>query len=98
MFMVRSHLAGRVERVAHGSRCTAIETGGRPLRYSRQMGANVTAVDVRPSRLATARKVADVVFSYTDRKTWATEQWFARIDVTEEFPFLVSLLAQYFER
>jgi len=26
------------------------------------------------------------------------EQWFTRIDVTEEFPFLVSPLAQYFER
>ena len=40
----------------------------------------------------------DAVFSYTNRQTWATEQWFARIDVTEEFPFLVSPLAQYFER
>ena len=61
-------------------------------------GFSLTAIDVRPSRLATARKIVDVVFSYTNRQTWVTEQWFARFDVTEEFPFLVSPLALYFER
>jgi len=61
-------------------------------------GFGLTAINVRPSRLATTRKIVDVVFSYTNRQTWVTEQWFARFDVTEEFPFLVSPLAQYFER
>jgi hypothetical protein len=61
-------------------------------------GFSLTAIDVRPSRLATARKIVDVVFAYTNRQTWFTEQWFARFDVTEEFPFLVSPLARYFER
>jgi hypothetical protein len=57
-----------------------------------------TAVDVRPSRLSGARKVVDVIFSYENRTNRAIQKWFARVDVTEEFPFLVSPMQQYFER
>lgn len=63
-----------------------------------EAGFSLTAINVRPSRLATARKILDVVFAYTNRQTSVTEQWFARFDLTEEFPFLVSPLARYFER
>ena len=57
-----------------------------------------TAVDVRPSRLSGARKIADVIFSYENRANRAIQKWFVRVDVTEEFPFLISPMQQYFER
>jgi PatG C-terminal len=57
-----------------------------------------SAIDVRPSRLSSTRKVVDVIFSYENRTNRATQQWFVRVDVTEEFPFLVSPMQQYFER
>jgi hypothetical protein len=58
----------------------------------------LTAVDVRPSRLSSSRKIVDVVFSYTHRRTDVTEKSFVRVDVTEEFPFLVTKLSPYYER
>ena len=57
-----------------------------------------TAVDVRPSRLSGTRKIVDVIFSYENRANRAIQKWFVRVDVTEEFPFLVSPMQQYFER
>jgi PatG C-terminal len=60
--------------------------------------ASLSAVEVRPSRLAGIRNILDVVFSYTHRETDVTEQYFVRIDVTEEFPFLVSRLAPFYDR
>jgi PatG C-terminal len=58
---------------------------------------SVTGVEVRPSRLSGVRDVVDVIFSYTDRQTDVVEKWFARVDVTEEYPFLVTKLSQFFE-
>jgi hypothetical protein len=58
----------------------------------------LTAVDVRPSRLSSSRKIVDAVFSYTHRRTDVTEKYFVRVDVTEEFPFLVTKLTPYYER
>lgn len=57
-----------------------------------------TAVEVRPSRLSGARKVVDVILSYENRGNKAVQKWFVRVDVTEEFPFLVSPMQEYFER
>jgi hypothetical protein len=59
---------------------------------------SLTAVDVRPSRLTGVRKIADVIFSFTHRATDVTEQHFVRVDVTEEFPFLVSKLSPFYSR
>jgi hypothetical protein len=58
----------------------------------------LTAVDVRPSRLNGTRKIHDVIFSYTSRTTDVTEKHFARVDVTEEFPYLVSKMSPYYDR
>jgi hypothetical protein len=58
----------------------------------------LTAVDVRRSRLSSSRTIMDVVFSYTHRRTDVTEKSFVRVDVTEEFPFLVTKLSPYYER
>lgn len=60
--------------------------------------ASLTAVEVRPSALAGARRIVEAVFAYTDRATDVTEKAFVRVDVTEEFPFLVSKLAPTFDR
>jgi hypothetical protein len=60
--------------------------------------ASLTRVEVRSSRLSGVRNVMDVIFSYTDRQTDVTEKYFVRVDVTEQFPFLVSKLSPFYER
>jgi hypothetical protein len=60
--------------------------------------ASLTAVDVRPSPLSGIHKVVYVIFSYTNRNTDVVEKFFVRVDVTEEFPFLVTRLSPYFDR
>jgi hypothetical protein len=59
---------------------------------------SLTGVDASPSPLSSTRKVIDVVFSFTDRATAFTEQFAVRVDVTDEFPFLVSKLSPYYRR
>jgi hypothetical protein len=53
---------------------------------------------VRPSPLSGTRKIMDCIFSYTNRNTDFTEKFFVRVDVTEEFPFLVAKLSPYYDR
>jgi hypothetical protein len=60
--------------------------------------ASLTAVDVRPSTLSGTRRIVDVVFTYTHRQTDVAEKYFCRVDVTEEFPFLVTKLSPYYDR
>jgi hypothetical protein len=60
--------------------------------------ASLTAVNVLPSRLSGTRKLVDVIFSYTNRNTDVVEKFFTRVDVTEEFPFLVTKLSPYYDR
>lgn len=59
---------------------------------------SLSAVTVRTSRLALVRNIVDVVFSFTNRETDVTESYFVRVDVTEEFPFLVTKLSPYYDR
>ena len=59
---------------------------------------SLTGVEARPSPLSGTRKIFDVIFSYTDRKTDFTEKFSVRCDVTEEFPFLVTKLSPYYDR
>jgi hypothetical protein len=69
-------------------------------KVSEQFGRDfsLTSVDVRPSLLSGTRKILEVVFSFTNRNTDFTEKFFVRVDVTEEFPFLVARLAPYYDR
>jgi hypothetical protein len=69
---------------------TAAEAHGR--------NCSLTAVDVRHSRLSGVRKVVDVVFTYTNRATDVREKYFLRVDVTEEFPFLITKMSPYYDR
>lgn len=59
---------------------------------------SLTGVEVRPSPLSGARNIADVIFFYTSRTNDFTEKFFVRVDVTEEFPFLVTKLSPYYDR
>jgi hypothetical protein len=58
---------------------------------------SLSTVDVRTSRLSGTSKIVDVIFIYENRANRATQKWFARVDVTGEFPFLVSPMQEYFE-
>jgi hypothetical protein len=69
---------------------TAAEAHGR--------NCTLAAVDVLSSRLTGVRKVVDVVFSYLNRTTDVSEKFFVRVDVTDEFPFLVTKLQPYYDR
>ena len=74
-----------------------------PAIYSRtaeefQHDASLTAVEVRTSPLSSTRKIVDVIFSYTNRNTDVIEKFSVRVDVTEEFPFLVTKLSPYYDR
>lgn len=62
-----------------------------------EKNCTLTAVETRPSRLSSTRKIIDVIFSYTDRTTDVTEKVLCRIDVTELFPFLVTKLSPYYD-
>jgi hypothetical protein len=59
---------------------------------------SLSAVDVRPSTLGGIRKIVDVVFTFTNRNTDVLDKYFVRVDVTEEFPFLVTKLSPYYDR
>jgi PatG C-terminal/PatG Domain len=59
---------------------------------------SLTAVDIRPSPLSGARNVVEVIFSFTNRNTDVVGSYAARVDVTEEFPFLVTKLSPYYKR
>jgi len=60
--------------------------------------ASLSAVDVRPSPLSAVRRIVDVIFAFTNRTTDVTEKFFVRVDVTEEFPFLVTKMSPYYDR
>ncbi|SCY11043.1 hypothetical protein SAMN05216420_102330 [Nitrosospira sp. Nl5] len=59
---------------------------------------SMTGVEVVPSSLSSTRKILKVIFSYTNRNTDFVEKFFVRVDVTEEFPFLVTKMSPYYDR
>jgi hypothetical protein len=60
--------------------------------------SSLVAVEVRPSRLSGPEKIVDVVISFRGRSTNLTEQFFVRVNVTGEFPFVLTGLQPFFER
>ncbi len=61
--------------------------------------ASLSAVEVRPSLVGGGlRNVVEVIVSYTNRATDVVDKFAVRVDVTEEFPFLVSRLSPYYDR
>jgi hypothetical protein len=74
-----------------------------PTIYSRAAQAfagnlGLTSVDVQPSPLSGTRNIVEVIFSFTHRTTGFPEKSFVRVDVTEEFPFLVTKMSPYYDR
>jgi len=57
----------------------------------------LTAVETRPWRLSAARRTVEALFTFTHRKNEFVEKHCARVDVHDEFPFLVSKIAPYYE-
>ncbi len=55
--------------------------------------ATLTSVTTQRSRLGAARHIVEVVFTYTNRVADVAGSWFARVDVTEQFPFLMTKLS-----
>ena len=60
--------------------------------------SSLTSVDVQTSPLSSTRKVVDVIMTFTNRETDVDDKFFTRVDVTEEFPFLVTKMSPYFDR
>jgi PatG C-terminal len=58
----------------------------------------LTGVDVHPSPLSSTRNIVEVIFSFTHRTTGFPEKSLVRVDVTEEFPFLVTKMSPYYDR
>jgi hypothetical protein len=63
-----------------------------------QADYSLMRISTIPSRLSGARKIVDVIFTFTHRKTDVPEKYFVRVDVTEKFPYIVSKLAPYYDR
>jgi hypothetical protein len=59
---------------------------------------SLTAVNVQGSALSGSRKVLEVIFSYTNRNTDVVDKCFVRVDITEQYPFLVTKLSPYYDR
>jgi len=57
----------------------------------------LSGIEVRPSPLSGVRQIVDVIFAYTHRQHDVVEKHFVRVDVTEQFPFLMSKLSPYFD-
>jgi PatG C-terminal len=68
--------------------------------YAQALAGNFSmpGVKVLPSTLSGSRKIVDVVFPFTNRSTDVTEKKFVRVDVTDEFPFLVRKMSPYYDR
>ena len=58
---------------------------------------SLSAIDVQPSVLSSTRKIVEVIFTYTNRQTDFVEKFFVRVDVTEEFPFLITQIGPYYD-
>jgi len=57
----------------------------------------LTALAGRLWSLSTARRIVEIVFTFTQRKNEFVEKYCCRVDVNDEFPFLVSKIAPYYD-
>jgi hypothetical protein len=57
---------------------------------------SLLGVVIRPSKSQGTRKIMDVIFNYEERDTSEKIYWFCKVDVTGQFPFLVSKLNRYY--
>ena len=57
----------------------------------------MSGVEVHLSPLSGPRKIVDVILSYTNRETDVTGKYFVRVNVTKEFPFLVTKISPFYK-
>jgi len=60
--------------------------------------ASLSAIEVRTSALSGVRRIVEVIFRFVNRQTDVGDAYFVRVDVTEQFPFLVTKLMPYLDR
>lgn len=65
-----------------------------PFNLFRSLGCT----EARLSTLREQRNEMGVILTLANRKTDAGEEFFTRVDVSEEFPFLVTKMSPYFDR
>lgn len=58
----------------------------------------LTSVDAISSRLSDNRNVVSVMFAFTNAEAGIVKKYLAEVDVTEEFPFIVTEISPYGER
>lgn len=65
---------------------------------ARQFAKNfsLASVETRLSPLSGIRRITEVIFSYTNRSTDFIEKFAVSVDITEEFPYLVTKLNPYY--
>ncbi len=59
---------------------------------------SLASISVTPSPLGIGRNVYDVIYAFTHRQNDFTEKRFCRVDVTDQFPYLVTKLSPYYDR
>jgi hypothetical protein len=57
----------------------------------------LTSIQGHPWQLSAARRIIEIRLTFTDRKSEFFEKYFVRVDIHDEFPFLVSRMAPYFD-
>ena len=61
-------------------------------------GRALAGVDVTISPVSSRnRKVVDVIYTFRHRVSGVVDSWFVRVDVTEEFPFVVTPWSPFYE-
>jgi len=63
-----------------------------------QRNFSFIGVEVLPSGLSDVRSIVDVVFSFRHRESDVVEKQYVRVDVSGEFPFLVTKMSPYYVR
>lgn len=63
-----------------------------------ERNCSLSSVEVRLSQLSGIRQIVEVIFSFRNRNTDVTDKYFVRVDVTEEFPYLVTKMSPYYDR
>jgi hypothetical protein len=61
-------------------------------------GFSLINVMTKSSRIQGNQRVLDVIFTYLGNSTNVKQKWYCRVDVTKQFPFLVSGMARYYDR
>ena len=59
---------------------------------------SLTEIETRRSTINSGRRIMEIIYSFTHRETGFVDKRFCRIDTSDEFPFLVTNLSNYFDQ